>query len=239
MHSHGGRMPMKRTSSKSAQTENGAPPQEAGIICFFRTLYLQLFEIVKLNILFLLSCIPLITIPAACSAASRITIFMIKDEDYKLWTQFWLEFRRDFIKSLTGGLLLFPCAAAAGFGALFYCRALPQHSLFYVPFLACCSIFALCCMAGFNLFPMIAVIDLPLWKLIKNAFLIIFLRPLPHLAAFFSTAFLTLISFLCLPYTAPVIFLLLFAAVELIGTFAVYEGIETYIADGQTGPQKH
>ena len=84
-----------------------------GFVGYMDMLWREFFELLKLNLLFVLSCVPIITIPAALTAMHRITSVMVRDENHFLWPDYWKAFRRDFWKSLGGG------AAIAAVMALF------------------------------------------------------------------------------------------------------------------------
>ena len=64
-----------------------------------------------LNVVFLIFCVPVITIPAAISAMDRALIVLVRDGNVLLWEEFRDEFRRDFRASLPLGLI---------FGALLF-----------------------------------------------------------------------------------------------------------------------
>ena len=88
-------MPQSKKNSR-----DGKPPSLLREVSwFFKVLYENLFELVQLNFLWILSCLPLVTIPAACTAACRISLRMLQQEDYRLGKEFWKEFRRRDRKS--------------------------------------------------------------------------------------------------------------------------------------------
>ena len=87
--------------------------RKRGFVGYMDMLWREFFELLKLNLLFVLSCVPIITIPAALTAMHRITSVMVRDENHFLWPDYWKAFRRDFWKSLGGG------AAIAAVMALF------------------------------------------------------------------------------------------------------------------------
>lgn len=82
-----------------------APPKK-GLRLFFDVLTREFFELVKLNLLYLLFCIPIVTIPAATTALCRITLTMIRDQNHFLWNDFFTAFKREFKWSTLFGLPL-------------------------------------------------------------------------------------------------------------------------------------
>lgn len=200
-------------------------PLIKGILSFFKILYVEMFEIMGLNLLFLVSCLPVVTIPAACTAMSRVTLCMVRQEEYSLRKTFWRTFHQNFGKSLLGGMLLFLGLGASGYGVLFYFRML-EHSVFYLPFLLSFAVAVVLSAAGLFLFPLIATIDLPLRALLKNAVLLPFLYPYKILAALLVLGVLGSVCILLAPHTVPIILLLLFSVSSLIAANAVSAGIQ-------------
>ena len=195
-----------------------------GIGCFFKTLYAEMFEIVGLNLLFLIFCLPVVTVPAACTAMSRVTLRMVRQESYSLGKDFWRSFSQNFGKSFFGGWMLFLGLGVSGYGALFYyCRL--SDPAFYLPFFLSFMVTALFGAAALFLFPLIATIDLPLRALLRNAVLLPLLYPCRTLMVIVLIGMMGLLSFLFIPYTAPVILLLLFSVSSLLASNSISAGI--------------
>jgi uncharacterized membrane protein YesL len=70
-------------------------PKKTGLALFFDIIAREWWEIIKLNILFLLACLPLVTLPAATFATARICRSMAEDRNVYLLREF-LEALRDY-----------------------------------------------------------------------------------------------------------------------------------------------
>ena len=81
------------------------PPPDRGIRLFFFVLYTHFWELVKLNLLLLAFCIPIITIPAAFCGANRVIINLIYEGDSFLWSDFIAEFKGSFFRSIPFGAI--------------------------------------------------------------------------------------------------------------------------------------
>jgi uncharacterized membrane protein YesL len=81
------------------------PSPDRGIKLFFFILYTHFWELVKLNLLLLVFCIPIVTIPAAFCAANRVIINLICEWDSFVWSDFITEFKASFFRSIPFGLL--------------------------------------------------------------------------------------------------------------------------------------
>ena len=204
-------------------------PAKKGLELFWDILFREFFELVKLNLLFCAFCLPIVTIPATCAAMSKITVTMVRDRNHFLWTDFWAEFKTDFKKSMCAGTLVFLGIGAGVFGVWFYSKMLASSPLFYLPLALSCLIVLVLTVMGFYVFPMIALVDLPLKKVIQNAFLLTFVCLHYNLLALVITAGLTLLALSLLPVTLLLFPFLWFALMNLITTFCAYYGIRKYV----------
>lgn len=65
----------------------------------------KIFDLVILNLIFIFSCIPVITIGASLSALSYVNLKIIRNEDPYIWQNFWKSFRQNFRQSTSVWLL--------------------------------------------------------------------------------------------------------------------------------------
>lgn len=136
-------------------------------------LYRELVSLISLNLMFVFSCIPIITIPAALTAMNRITCTMVQDQNYFLWQDYWKTFKREFGKSLLGGLVFgiaFGLFLLAGF---VYYNIFGKSFLFTIilAFTACFLIIIY--LASTYYWTMLAFVDLPFKALLKNSLIMV------------------------------------------------------------------
>lgn len=204
-------------------------PQKKGIALFFEIFFREFFELIKLNLLFFLFCIPIITIPAACTAMSKLTVTMVRDQNHFLWTDFWAAFKADFGKSLGAGALIFFGIGAGAFGTWFYSKLISSSIFFYLPLGLSVLIVLVLTIMGFYVFPMLALVDLPLKKIIRNAFLLTFVCFHYNLLTVAIVGVLSFLAFGFFPLTLPLFPIFWFAPVNFITTFCAYYGIRKYV----------
>ena len=65
----------------------------------------KIFDLVVLNLIFILSCVPVITIGASISALYYVSLKMVRGEDPYIWQNFWKSFRQNFKQSTIVWLL--------------------------------------------------------------------------------------------------------------------------------------
>lgn len=211
-------------------------PKKKGAAKVFSTLWREFWGLIKLNILFILTCIPVVTIPASITAMSRITCTMVRDENYFLWVDYWKAFKRDFWKSFFGGLVFAALLAAFGVSVWFYMMLYGNSKLFIaLAGTAVCLVLAVL-MAGFYYFPMLSMVDLPFKALIMNSFVVAFAgfkRTLLALAAF--AAFFVL-GIGLYPYSVIYIVFIMFSLSSLMIALAVYPVIDDRVMEHADEP---
>ena len=165
---------------------------------FPRFVYLLFSEpgsLILLNLFFLLTCIPIITIPAALCAMSRYLMKMVRDGYGFEWSDYLKEYRAQLVKSLPVGIL---CGLL-----LFY----SYYLLSFAPQLGgtksgfCIAIAVICIAAGVCIgayaFPIMALFDLKVADVLKDTVIIaaakwpVTLLVLADAAAFFALIFLS------------------------------------------------
>lgn len=205
-----------------------APPKK-GFVRFFETLWREFFNLLKLNLLFLLSCIPIVTIPAALTAMSRICITMVWDQNSFMWHDYWVAFKRDFWQSTIGGLVFALALAAFSMSTWFYNQMalINQFFMIFAAISACMILLTL--VAGMYYFPMVAMVALPTGKMLKNAIVLPFLAIKRTLPAFLITLVLHVLGIGMLPLSFVFVLAMEFSLCSLIGCFFIVKPIEKKI----------
>lgn len=185
--------------------------RKRGFVGYMDMLWREFFELLKLNLLFVLSCVPIITIPAALTAMHRITSVMVRDENHFLWPDYWKAFRRDFWKSLGGGAAIAAVMALFVLSTVFYYNLMQVNKVFVLlaGFAACVVLLTLC--VSFYFFPMLAMVDLPLGALLIG------------------------LGVGLLPYSFIFAALIMFSFVASITTYLTYPAIEARVMRREEG----
>ena len=195
---------------------------------FFYTVRWEYRDLLVLNVLFVAFCIPIVTIPAAMTAMSKVMMRMLMDKTTYVFVDFLAAFKKEWKRATVAGLILFPLLLTTGFGVYYY-FVTADFLLMIIPSV----FFVMLFMAGFYLFPMIGMIDIGLKSAIKNAFLLVFLRLSQNILAFGLIMIITLFVLTNLPYTIPVLMIGFFALVGLIIVYCAYTGLRKYVNAGE------
>ena len=205
-----------------------APPAK-GLRLFFQILFREFFSLIKVSFLFYLFCIPVVTIPAAYCAMTRVTVSMVRDEPYFLWNAFFTAFRSEFAKATAAGFV-FLAGLALNITALIYYRDhLGTGDLIWVMYPVALACAVTLVFAGYSLFPMIVLVDLPLHELVKNSFLLIPVSFFRYVLATLACAVFIAAGYVFSPGSAVAMLLFYPSLLNLITVFGAYKGIKEHI----------
>ena len=209
--------------------------RKRGFVGYMDMLWREFFELLKLNLLFLLSCVPIVTIPAALTAMHRITSVMVRDENHFLWPDYWKAFRRDFWKSLAGGVILAAVLVLFTLSTVFYYNLMQvtRFSVLLAALAACVLLLTLC--VSFYFFPMLAMVDLPLGALLRNSLALVLRNIWKSLLALVYFVVLIGLGVGLLPYSFIFVALIMFSFVASITTYLTYPAIEARVIRREEG----
>ena len=145
-------------------------------------IYQNLFELVCLNVCFIICCLPFFTVPFAIRALGQVLANLCSDTCSKPFRTYWSSFihwdRRSFFT-------LFPAVVldlSLGFGLLLYLGGKAQHWLYWVGCGINIAVLLILLMVQFYLTPLLLRTTLPNLRLWKTAFGLSMLR-LPYTLA--------------------------------------------------------
>lgn len=201
-------------------------PKKKGLARYLETLWREFFPLLKLNLLFLLSCVPIITIPAAMTAMSRITVAMVRDRNYFMWADYWDAFKRDFGRSLLAGILLAAAIGMFGLSTWFYYMLAQANSKFFLVLSGvslCLLLTALS--ASMYFFPMLAMVELPTRKLLLNSCIMTYSCFRKTVPALLVSAVLLIASVGLFPFSLITLVFVTFSLTSLTSNFFLVKPI--------------
>ena len=152
----------------------------------------KIFDLVILNLIFIFSCVPIITIGASTSALSYVTLKMVRGEDPYIWRNFWKSFRQNFKQGTL--VWIFPILIFIFLGMDFYIINSQNTSLFAVVRILLWIVCAVALSVFLYVFPVISHFVCTTKQALKNALLMTF-GHLPYTLMMLALAGLLL--FLC------------------------------------------
>jgi len=121
--------------------ESPAAHEKIGLSRFIEILAADSVNLFKLNLLFLVSCIPILTIPPAIFAMNCVVRRMILDEPVQCVSNYRIAFQTYWKRSYGAFFLtVFPLVCSS-YGAWFYLSRALDQPLFYLPFAFCSTVF--------------------------------------------------------------------------------------------------
>jgi len=206
----------------------GVEPEAAatGLRLLWATIRRELWELFVLNWLILLSCVPVVTIPAAHAAAAHIALRMLDDDPRYLWRDYWRAFGAVLVRATLFGLGAGALVLGAAWVTFVYAQ-LALRTLVYVgPFVvaACVTVLAACwAMTGLVLIGQeVSVRN----GLVRRATLATLSRPRPLLAGLAAIVALWASLFVFYPVSVFLPATVGFSLGTLIAAFAARPGAE-------------
>ena len=119
----------------------GTPPEKEGFRRFFELLALNCAALLKANVLFVLCCIPIVTVPIGIFALNRVMLRIVLDQPVKSLQIFGETFRRGWKQSYLAFFLTAVPLICGGYGMWFYITRVASNPLLFLLFLVCSTIF--------------------------------------------------------------------------------------------------
>ncbi len=145
-----------------------------GIFLFLWIVRNNFFKLIILNFMFIFSCIPIITIGPAVKAISKITMDLARQTPTSPLSDYWYEFKQDFLKSMIIGISVNVIVTAISI-AIYYCFSIAQSGdkmmLAFTGILSLVLLYVLA--ASMYVYKSLGTIDLPLGTIVKNALLLV------------------------------------------------------------------
>jgi len=146
-------------------------PEKSHFAKFWVLVQRKFGPLIQLNLLYLLFCIPIVTIgPATCGMtyilrqwANERPVFLVSD--------FWDNFKQNFKQGIAFGLLQTAVTVALVFSVQFYVINMRQHVWMYAALGLCILVALVTTFASYYIYLMIITLDLSLKNILKNGFI--------------------------------------------------------------------
>lgn len=212
-------------SGEGHESDRAAHPE--GIRLFFSVIKWHWGRLIALNLVFLLTCIPIVTIPCAMTAMSKVMGLFLQRRICYPMHDYFKAFGAEWKRSTLAGWATLLVVAAGVVGAWFYARVgIPGG----VALAGVCLLFALVAIGAMvYLFPMIAFTDLRVRDLLRNAVLLA-LGNLPRtVAALALSALVLAVSYLFQPWTVWVMPLVGCSMIALMGVYVAWNAMKQHV----------
>jgi len=205
-------------------------PEKIGPARFWELTKNELATVLIVNLMFLLTCIPIITIPPALFSLHVVMRKIVLEEAGPCVRGYFTAFKRGWKRAYGAFFLTAVPMGIAGYGAVFYLRRASAHPVLLAPFVFCTTVFFVTALASTYLYGLLCS-GWPLWKAVKSALLLGVAKPLRAILAALCYYGSALLSFLFFPFSGLYLFLLGFSLPCLLGNFYIRTVLEQYCSD--------
>lgn len=202
---------------------------ERGIKLYLFILGTYPTKILLLNLLMIAFSIPIVTMPAAITGASRVLMLLIRDGYIHLWRDFIKEFKLSFLKSLVVGLIYLIIIAALYIATRVYPNIIEDNFLAETMFGLSIAGMLLVNVAFSYAFPMIAMVDLKLFSILKNSIILLYRCMLNSFVLLILSVLFNYIAIYLFPGSLPVILTIVPALYQLAICVTVKIPFEKYV----------
>lgn len=149
------------------------PMEKKGIFKFLEVYGRRFWKLMEINLLFLLFCIPIITIGPAIAGMTKVCRNYSQERNAFVYADFIDAFKKNFKQSLAVWLIDLVVIVLSSIGLPVYFQLAQQNKAFFIPlgiYLACLLIYF---MMHFYIYLMIVSTNLKFKQIIKNSFLLV------------------------------------------------------------------
>ena len=206
-------------------------PEKTGFARFFEIVQLECMSLLKLNLLFLLSCLPVVTLPPALFAMNQVVRRMVLDLPVDCFYHYRRAFRRYWRVSYPAFLAVALPLTAAGYGMLFYLRGAADNPLLLVPFAFCSTVFLAAALSSAYFYGALSL-GRPLREALRWGVLLGVGRPARGILAALCVYGLLAAAVLAFPLSAVYLLFIGFSLPCLLANFYVRSVLKQYVGDG-------
>lgn len=220
-------MPLRKEDGFQSPDQKTDAPEKVGPVRFWELIKDELATVLIVNLLFLATCIPLVTVPPSVFALHKVARKIILDEPTACPRDYLAAFKEGFGRSYGAFLLTALSMGAAGFGAAFYLGRAEAHPLLLAPFALCTTGFFVATLSSTYLYGLLCD-GRPLRDAVKPALVLGIARPLRAILAALCYYGLLLLAVLFFPLSGLYLFLFGFSLPCVLGNFFIRTVLKQY-----------
>lgn len=202
---------------------------EYNYISFFQVFIDKFWILIKLNFLFILFCLPVVTIPASLGALTSISMSLVQHKHVFLCSDFLYKFKENWKQSTLISVLAFIFIGLSIFCLNLYSAMSNQNPIFLILFFITLTLFLFFSISLIYVFPILTTIRLPFKIVIKDSILLSIACFKRSLAGIFALGFIIISSLSYFPLTIPIFILIEFSVISFISSYISYPCIEKYL----------
>ncbi|MDE6591049.1 MAG: YesL family protein [Oscillospiraceae bacterium] len=202
-------------------------PEKTGTARFWELIKEDLPMVLIVNVLFIVTCIPIVTIPPALFSLHMVVRKIITGEGSVRVGDYFTAFKQGWKRAYGAFFLAAVPMGLAGYGAVFYLRRMSDYPMLLVPFAFCTAVFLVAALSSTYLYGLLDS-GRPLRDTVKSALLLGVAKPLRAVLAALCCYGLPLLAVLYFPLSGAYLFLLGFSLPCLLGHFYIRTVLKQY-----------
>ena len=207
--------------------QEGALPEKTGLARFWELIKDELAAVLIANVLFLVTCIPIVTIPPALFSLHTVMRKIVLGKGVSCARDYFAAFKQNWKRAYGAFFLTALPMGFAGYGAAFYLRHAAEHPVLLAPFALCVCVCLVDMLASTYLYGLLSS-GRPLRDAVKPALILGVARPLRAALAALCYYGATLLAVLYFPLSGAYLALLGFSLPCLLGNFYIRSVLTQY-----------
>ena len=167
---------------------------------FFEILGVRIWKLFALNLIYLIACIPVVTVGPATAGMIKVLKNYSIDKNAYVWLDFIESYKKNFFKALVIGIvdLIAYFGLISGYFIYSTLALDPERTstIYYVLFIVTISVGFMFTIMNYYIYLMLVSTDLSVKNIVKNAVALTFLSPKNNGIALLSNIILPIIMFL-------------------------------------------
>lgn len=211
-------------------------PEKKPFFLYWEVYFRKFWKLIQLNLLFLLFCIPIVTIGPALCAMQKVMKDFVNGRGTFLFSDFWQAFKSNFKLGFLFELLDIVAFFLLTVASNFYRQMAADTPFYYVLLILTLIVLVTWTMMNLYMWIMIPILDMKFKPMLKNAFYLSILGIKQNLITIVAGILYCLIVFLVFVTSAPGIIIATFLALLLLpatlgftAEFACYPVVNRYI----------
>jgi uncharacterized membrane protein YesL len=206
-------------------------PKGTRFVYFWKLFGRKFWQLCGLNLLYLLFCIPIVTIGPANAGFTYVLRNLATEQPVFMFSDFWDAFKLNWKQSFVYSLLLAVVAVVVVVSVQFYNVNTDAHSWMIVPAALCIFIGLIIILMTFYVMLMIVTLDLSLKSILKNALILAIVCLKTNLLTLLFTGLIVIATVLFFPISMILVLFIVPSWVGFIVCYNSYPGIKKYAID--------
>mgnify|MGYP000075215305 CR=1 FL=1 len=206
-------------------------PKKKRFFLFFELYFRKFWKLVQLNLLFLVCCIPIVTIGPAIAGMTYVLRNFALEKPTFLVSDFFDAFKSNWKQGFGLSVIFGLVTVIAGVSFFWYFANSARSWVMLIPLGLCILLCLILLFMQFYVYLMAVTVELKLKYIIKNSFIFAFLGAKTNLITAFFVLLIGVPTVLFFPLTIPIIAVLAFSTIGFITVFNSYPYIIKYIVE--------